>query len=183
MKLGIRELIWVTLMLGMLAATYFYVLRPEGQEGIDIQADTARKKKELTDLRLMTSGISDIERKNQELAQAIRFFEQKLPQQKDLDNILKEVWQLAEKNNLQTRTIKTVKGERAAGYCDQPITMGLAGDFKGFYSFLLQLEKLPRLTQLTHMKLDRSPERDGAMQAQLTLSIFFESADGKSSGN
>jgi hypothetical protein len=52
--------------------------------------------------------------------------------------------------------------------------MNLAGDFKGFYAFLLQLEKLPRITRVSQMKLEKIDDREGEMTAQMTLSIFFE---------
>jgi len=52
--------------------------------------------------------------------------------------------------------------------------MNLSGDFNGYYSFLLQLEKLPRITRVTQMNLQKISDRDGEMQAQMTLSIFFE---------
>jgi Tfp pilus assembly protein PilO len=125
-------------------------------------------------------------RKTAELKQAILFFESKLPQEKEIDKILKEVWQLAEQNALQAKTIKTLKTERAANYSEQPIEMVLAGDFNGFYSFLLQLEKLPRITRITNMNLSKITEKEGTMQARLTLSIFFEPDTGGSrmaSGN
>ena len=60
------------------------------------------------------------------------------------------------------------------GYSEQPIEMSLSGDFNGFYEFLLQLEKLRRLTRVTQMDLTKITDRDGEMQAQMTLSIFFE---------
>ena len=89
---------------------------------------------------------------------------------------------MAEANNLTTRTIKTLKSERAANYSEQPIQMSLAGDFHGFYSFLLQLEKLPRITRVTQMNLTKINEADGQMQAQMTLSIFFEPENGQMAG-
>lgn len=113
------------------------------------------------------------------MQQAITFFESKLPQEKEVDKILKEVWQMAEANSLQTRTIKTMKSERGASYSEQPIQMNLSGDFNGFYEFLLQLEKLPRITRVTQMKLEKISDRDGEMQAQMTLSIFFEPDTGR----
>jgi Tfp pilus assembly protein PilO len=91
-----------------------------------------------------------------------------------VDKILKEVWQMAEANSLQTKTVKTLKSERGPNYSEQPIQMNLAGDFNGFYAFLLQLEKLPRITRVSQMKLEKIDERDGEMTAQMTLSIFFE---------
>src|SRR5207248_8735828 len=93
---------------------------------------------------------------------------------KEVDKILREVWQLAEANQLQTRTVKPIKSERGLSYSEQQIEMSLAGDFTGFYSFLLQLEKLPRITRLSKMNLQKINEHDGHMTAALTLSIFFE---------
>jgi hypothetical protein len=59
--------------------------------------------------------------------------------------------------------------------------MNISGDFNGFYSFLLQLEKLARITRVTQMNLQKIDEHDGQMQAQLTLSIFFEPDNGRTS--
>jgi hypothetical protein len=44
--------------------------------------------------------------------------------------------------------------------------------------FLLQLEQLPRLTRVTRMDLKKINERDGSMEAQMTLNIFFEPETG-----
>ena len=174
MRCGIREMVFVALMLCLLGASYFFVFKPAGEKRLEQQAEIGAKKKALADLKLATAGISDLERKIKELQEAIHFFEKKLPAQKEIDNILKEVWQMAERNSLQTKTIKTLRVEKSAGYSEQPIQMSLSGDFNGFYAFLLQLEKLSRITRLTQMKLEKITNRDGEMQAQLTLSIFFE---------
>jgi len=67
-----------------------------------------------------------------------------------------------------------MKSQRGSNFSEQPIQLSLSGDFNGYYSFLLQLEKLPRLTRITEMKLEKISERDGEMTAQMTLNIFFE---------
>ena len=173
MRFGIRELIFVALIIGLGAASFF-VLKKSIDKRDRLTEEVTTKKKELNDLRQATAGIEDVGRKTAELKQAILFFESKLPQEKEIDKILKEVWQLAEQNALQAKTIKTLKTERAANYSEQPIEMVLAGDFNGFYAFLLQLEKLPRITRITNMNLSKITEKEGTMQAKLTLSIFFE---------
>ena len=80
----------------------------------------------------------------------------------------------AEQNQLTTRTIKTMKSQRGAAYSEQPIEMSLGGNFTGFYEFLLQLERLPRLTRINQLSLDKITGKEGEMEAKLTLSIFFE---------
>src|SRR5207237_272995 len=114
-------------------------------------------------LKTATTGISDLEKKIADLQSAIAFFESKLPQEKEIDKILQELWQMAEANALQTKTIKTLKSERAGGYSEQPIQMTLSGDFHGFYSFLLQLEKLSRITRVSQLKLEKITTNEGEM--------------------
>jgi Tfp pilus assembly protein PilO len=178
MKLGLQEIIFVVAMVALLGASYLFVFSRANQERERLQADTAEKRQAIEKLKQATAGIDDLGRKITELQQAIEFFESKLPQEKEIDKILKEVWQMAEANSLQTRTIKTLKSERAANYSEQPIQLSLAGDFGGFYSFLLQLEKLPRITRVTNMDLKKISDKDGEMQAQMTMSIFFEPETG-----
>ena len=162
-------------MLGLLGCTL--LLRVHQGEREDSWTSKPRpqiKQTSSTNLKQATAGIEDLGRKIDELQKAIDFFESKLPQEKEIDKILKEVSQMAEANTLQTKTIKTLKSERGPNYSEQPIQMSLQGDFNGFYAFLLQLEKLPRITRVTQMNLEKIDERDGEMQAQMTLSIFFE---------
>jgi Tfp pilus assembly protein PilO len=174
MKFGIREIIFVVVMLALLGSTNYFVFSKANQKKTALLDEIHAKQLALGNLQQATAGIDDLNHKVDELQKAITFFESKLPQEKEVDKILKEVWQMAEANSLQTKTIKTLRSERGPNYSEQPIQMSLAGDFNGFYSFLLQLEKLPRITRVTQMTLQKINDRDGEMQAQVTLSIFFE---------
>ena len=174
MKFGLRELLFFVVMLGLLASTYFFVFTKANQKREALRREIQHKQQALSELRQSTAGIDDLNKKIENLKQAIAFFESKLPQEKEFDKILKEVSQMAEANSLQTKTVRTLKSERFATYSEQPIQMSLAGNFNGFYAFLLQLEKLPRITRITNMTLQKIQDRDGEMQASLTLSIFFE---------
>ena len=155
MKFGIREVIFVVVMLGLLGSTNYFVFTKANKKKQDLLTDIRQKQTALSNLQAATAGIDDLNRKIEELQQAITFFESKLPQEKEVDKILKEVWQMAEANSLQTKSIKTLRTERGPNYSEQPIELSLQGNFNGYYSFLLQLEKLQRRTQ----RLDPAPWR------------------------
>src|SRR6476469_2707038 len=174
MKFGIREIVFVVVMLGLIGSTNYIFFSKANVKKQELLKEIHDRQAALSNLQQATAGIDDLNHKIDDLQKAITFFESKLPQEKEVDKILKEVWQMAEANSLQTKTIKTLKTERGPNYSEQPIDMSLAGDFNGFYAFLLQLEKLPRITRVSQMKLEKINERDGEMTAQLTLSIFFE---------
>ena len=178
MKFGIREILFVVVMLGLLACSYFLVLTKAQQKVQTQERKIEEKQKALADLERATAGVADVDRKVEELQEAIKFFEKKLPQEREMDLILKEVWQMAEQNRLATKTIRTMKSQRGAAYSEQPIEMNLSGDFPGFYEFMLHLERLPRLTRIQNMSLDKINGQEGAMEAKVTMSIFFEPETG-----
>jgi Tfp pilus assembly protein PilO len=181
MKFGIPELLFVAILTGVLAATYVLVDK-KAHARAAIEQTVAARQRDLADLDRATAGISDVSAKIDELQKAIAFFEGKLPQEREIDKVLREVWQMAEANQLTIKTIKTLKSERSAGYSEQPIEMSMSGDFKdSFYAFMLQLEQLPRLTRVSKMELKKINDRDGQMEAHLTLSIFFEPETGSAS--
>ncbi|HSI34628.1 MAG TPA: type 4a pilus biogenesis protein PilO [Tepidisphaeraceae bacterium] len=179
MKFGMRELAFVGLLVAI-CATSAIGLKKMWERRDFCLAETQRKQKILGELKESTRGIKDLETKIKELKDAITFFEGKLPQEKEIDKILKEISQMAEANALQTKTVKTLKSERAANYSEQPIEWSMSGNFNGFYAFMLQLEKLPRITRVTNMALTKITDQDGAMQAKVTLRIFFEPETGSS---
>src|SRR5829696_931708 len=174
MRFGIRELIFVALMIGLLVSTWVFVFKKASSRREQKLADISQMDKALGNLHKATAGIDDLNRKISELQKAIDFFASKLPQAKEMDKVLTEVSQMADANSLLSKTVKSLKTERGTNYSEQSIQMNLSGDFNGFYSFLLQLEKLPRITRVTNMNLQKINDRDGEMQAQMTMSIFFE---------
>ena len=167
----------VVALAGAAAAFHYLYLAPTLRHDAELTNQIQNHERELADLERSTAGIDDINRKIRDLQEAIKFFESKLPQEKEVETVLEQVWKMAEANSLQAKTIKSGKTERTANYSEQQIEMNLAGDFNGFYLFMQQLERRPRLTRVLDMNLTKISGHDGEMQAKLTLSIFFEPAN------
>jgi type IV pilus assembly protein PilO len=174
MRCGFRELIFVALMLGMLGSTYWFVFKPDAVKRTAIQTDMAAKKSALSQLRLQTAGVKDLEKQIAALEEAIAFFEDKLPKASQVDDLLEGVNREAKKYNLNTKVFRPLKIENYAAYSEQPIQMTIQGSFTGFYSFLLDLERLSRIVRIGQMKINKIGSKDGDTEVQMTLSIFFE---------
>jgi type IV pilus assembly protein PilO len=182
MRIGIRELIFFGLLSAMPMLAYFwpgphpvYGLKAQNVRIAEARAEIAAKQQKLAALEVATRRIDDLGQEIEKLSQAIVVFEQKLPAEREVEVILREVWELAAKNRLIPRSVRTDRPVAAAQYAELPIRMVIIGDFDGFYSFLLELEKLPRITQTRRMQLKKIASPEAQMQAELTLSIFFES--------
>jgi len=184
MKLGIREVVLVAVLLALLAGSYVFIFQKVNAQRQKLLDETSQEQQTLQDVRQATANIDDMSKKIAQMQKAITFFQSRLPAERDVDKMLKEVWQMANSNNLTTSTIKTLVSSHNVNYSEQPIQMSLIGNFDGFYSFLQQLERLDRITRVTGMRLQRIDGDNGKMQAQLTLSIFFTPAqDGVAATN
>jgi len=143
------------------------------------QADADRgaiwvRRAQLVKLDRVARRITDLQEEVKRLEQALAFFEDRLPQEREVDVILREVWLIAEAKSMTPRSVRTGAPETEARCCSQPITLVLEGPFEGFYEFLLGLERLPRITKIRQMQVTKSPLKEGIVQAELLVDIFFE---------
>lgn len=190
MKFGIRELVFVLLLMGLAIGSYWwpwsqprYGLKTTYQQTQAMARENDQRQAKLDQLEQALKTVADLGQEIDELSATIEVFEQKLPAAREENVILKQVWELAAKHRLTPKSVRTDKPVVSANYTELPIRMVIIGDFDGFYSFLLDLEKLRRITQLRTMtirKFNESNSRsndqqpDGQMQADVVLSIFFE---------
>jgi type IV pilus assembly protein PilO len=173
MKFGLRELLFLAVMIGTVTASFFSLKKTVARREA-MQAETEGWKRQLAALNQAGGDTVDWNKKIAELKEAVKYLEGKLPAEKEIDVILTQVENMVKANALEKKMVKPLRIDRSASYNELPIEMTLSGDFNGFYAFLQQLEKMPRITRLTNMALTKITDRDGAMQAKITLSIFFE---------
>lgn len=181
MRLGFRELVFLFVLLAVPVASYWSVFRPQNQEIRRARLEITQKEKMLHKLAEVTAQSADLAALNDEIKDAISMIEARLPSAKEVDVVLGQVSELAEQNHLTLEKVKSDKPVAAAAYMEQPLNMVITGDFKKFYSFLLDLEKLDRITRMPDVDIERSKDEDGAMKAEFTLSIYFEPTEEASS--
>ncbi len=175
MRFGIRELAFVVVLLAMPVAAYLFVFQPRNLQIAEAKAEVQQKQQKLAQLEQATQNMEDLGAEIEKLSEAIDLFERKLPEKQEVEGILQDVWNLASEHQLTPKSIRTEKEQGTAQYTELPIKMVIVGDFDGFYEFLLDLEKLPRITRTPTMQLKKlHRDEEGVMQADLVLSIFFE---------
>ena len=174
MQLGPRVAVFILLLMAMPVAAYFFVFQPRAEEVSAARAEIVSKQVKLKELEAATKNIDDLGQEIDRMRDAIDLVEQKLPAQRDVEVVLRDVWRLAAENKLTAKSFHTDKVVKAASYSEQPIKMTIIGDFAGFYQFLQELEKLPRITRTPNMKLTKQKDENGLMEVEMVLSIFFE---------
>ncbi len=178
MKFGLRELLFLMVLVAMPLSAYFFLFKPQNDDIIKAKREIEVKERDLSRLEEAQARTEDLERENEELALAISTVEGRLPNGKEVDVILEQVSDLARKSKLDLRKVTALKPVQMAGYMEQPLEMTIAGDFDDFYSFLLSVEQLDRITRLPEMVMEKAEKQDGAMEATFTLSIYFQNTKG-----
>jgi type IV pilus assembly protein PilO len=120
----------------------------------------------------------NLEAQLDKMENAITFFENKLPHKSQIHQVLSQVSDIVNRNNLKPRTNKTQKVKQIAGYIELPLQMELSGNFKNYYSFLLELEKLDRITKIREMDLTLDQDNPGNIKSEFIVSIFFQDING-----
>lgn len=188
MRFGIREVIFLIVLLAVPVASFVYVFSPRNAEITQAREEIAVKQERLNQLEQMTGKIKDIGLEIENGKQAIALIEEKLPSEDDVAGMLEQFTQLARTNHLSVPSFKPQPPVPAAAFMELPIEMVMEGQFDDFYEFLLALERLPRITRVHQLKMEqasavtgpgRRPDDElppGSMKAEFTLSIYFASA-------
>jgi len=175
MRFGLRELLFVLLLLAVPVAAWWFVFKPNNEQIQQAREEILAKRAKLQQLQAATQQIDDLGREIDKLTEAIDMFEAKLPAEKEVEVILKEVWQMAAKHGLKSRSVKADKVTQNNRYAEAELRMIITGDFDSYYSFMLDLERLPRITRVHEMSLEKLKKgQEGEMEAKFTLTIFFE---------
>jgi len=178
MTSGIRRVIFIILLLGISYLSYAYVIRPGNRHLTEQRLILESKREKLTELEQASSAARDLGSQLEELERSIAFFESKLPQESEIDEVLKQVTVILRKEGLQSKMIRRLKRKECNGYIEQPLRIELNGNFNAYYSFLLALERLPRITKVRELELKKDQHEEGVATAEFTVSIFFQDAVG-----
>ncbi|HSV16482.1 MAG TPA: type 4a pilus biogenesis protein PilO [Tepidisphaeraceae bacterium] len=178
MQFGLRTVLYVVLVLGMLVMSYPLLFKPLNEQRAQAVADTKLKQQKLADLASAMRATQNMPEEITQLKKAIEFLTSKLPAQTEMDKVLDEVWKAAKENKLTVKSVRNGKPIEGPNYNEQPIRMVVEGPFHpAFYKFLSQVEQMPRLTKIKEMKIepDHDEKKNGVIVADFELTIYYES--------
>lgn len=175
MKFGWREIIFFLLLLALPVASYFLVFQPRNRQIAQANQQVLERRQKLSKLETATRQVDDLGREIQRLESAIGHFENRLPAQQEVDVILRQVWEVAMRHQLMPQSVHTDKPILWPQYSQQPIRMTITGSFDGFYAFLIDLERLERITGISKLEVKRvAATQPQPLKFEFVLSIFFE---------
>jgi type IV pilus assembly protein PilO len=171
---SVRKAVFFILLIALAVVGYKYMIKPANKNLADAKERVQGKLDKLEEFEKASAAAEGLTKQLEQLQEAITFFESKLPPTSEIHKVLEQVTVIAQKQGLKPKTIRTLKKKDNSGYVEQPLKMGLVGDFNSFYSFLLELEKLPRIMKIRELKLEKDVKDEGQITADFIVSIFFQ---------
>ena len=178
MTSGFRKAVFTVLLFGVAVVGYQYMIEPANRHLADAKGRLEIKLTQLAKFGKAATAAEGLTKQLEQLEEAIKFFESKLPPKSQIHKVLEQVTVIAQKQGLKPKTIRTLKKKDNMGYIEQPLKMELEGNFSSFYSFLLEIEKLPRIIKIRELKLDKQKSTEGQIAADFIVSIFFQNKTG-----
>jgi len=174
MTSGFRKAVFFVLLLGVAVIGYQYMIKPANKHLVEAKARVQAKLDKLAEFEKTTAAAENLTKQLEQLQEAIKFFESKLPPTSEIHKVLEQVTVIAQEQGLKPKTIRTLNKKDNSGYIEQPLKMQLEGNFNSFYSFLLELEKLPRIMKIRELQLQKQEQNEGQIAADFIVSIFFQ---------
>lgn len=175
---NLRKVVFLILLVSVAVVGYQYMIKPANAHLAEAKGRVDAKMAQLAKFEEATAAAESLTKQLEELQQAMGFFESKLPPTSQIHQVLEQVTVIAQKEGLKPKTIRTLNRKDNSGYIEQPLTMALEGNFSSFYSFLLELEKLPRIMKIRELDVGKAKGEDGQIAADFTVSIFFQNVNG-----
>jgi len=171
---SLRKLVFLMLVVGLAWAGHRFVIYPAQQSLHESNERLKLNKMKLSEFERTTDVAMDLSKQMGQLRDAITFFEQKLPPTSEIYSVLEQITLIAQKQGLNPKSIRTLGQKQNSGYVDQPLEMKLEGDFSAFYSFLLEIEKMPRIMKVRKLDVNKTRQLEGEVSTDCIVSIFFQ---------
>lgn len=174
MSFGIRELVFLIVLIAMPTSSYWFVFNPQNEEIAQAKKEIEQKELMLEKLEAATSEAVELAERIEEIEIGIKTVEARLPNNKEVDRVLQQVSDLARAHRLKLPKFNPEKTVNSGRFKEKPIEVHVEGYFDDFYEFLLELERMERIIRLPDLTLERNDEDDGSMSAKFTLTVYFE---------
>ena len=136
---------YVLIAIIILGLFYFVYYKPKDEELTNIRNERIKVEEEVAHLRLKKEELDQIEAELEQMKITLSKLEAIIPQKEEISNILKEMQQLAYDTRLNiTKFIQNPEIVKEF-YAEQPISVGVTGDYHNLAIFFDRLNTLQRL--------------------------------------
>jgi type IV pilus assembly protein PilO len=164
----------MTLVMVSLTGLFFVVgYRPANQRLNNLRAEIAARSGRLetnqsraVNLPILAAEVATLEAKLQKN-------NKKLPKTLELGEFIGQMTLNSQQCNLRKLVHQPGAVRRLELYSEIPITMNFEGDFSSVFSFLREMEAMPRLTRVKSLNIRTKDAKLGVVDVNMAMNIYF----------
>jgi Tfp pilus assembly protein PilO len=183
-----RQIIFFVILIAVPLGAWIFVFHPRNQAIASARVDVDLKVAQLEELREVESINANLEVTLGDLQFALEDLRARIPDAAGVEDVLRRIAEIAQDNKLVIRSFRREKGVTAAHYTEMPLETVIEGLFSGVHQFLFDLERMPRITRILDMNIEK-PARmvrgsnqlsNGHIRAEMTITIYADPEKEKS---
>lgn len=180
----IRQVAFFFVLVAVPVSAWAFVFRPRNQEIAMARADVDLRMIQLEELREVEMINSDLETTLEQLEGALDELRARIPDAAGVEDILRRIAEITQENRLVVRSFKREKTVSSNHYAELPLKTVIEGSFHGIHRFLIDLERIPRITRILDMKIENpnfnkmtragNGIANGDVRAEMTITIYAD---------
>lgn len=168
----------VILLLILVAGGYFLLLSPKMAEVSDLRAQRASKQAELLRDRALAASLAHFRQEAEALRAKLEVAKERLPSEKEIPSLYRQVSDLAFQSGLSVGLFQPKEPVTKEIYQEVPITVTGETGYHELGAFLDRLSKLPRIVNLTDLKLGGISKPTGTLRVDLIITTYVFRPEG-----
>lgn len=162
---------------------FFLVFNPKTKQIKSLNATIAKQDNEIKTAEVKTRRLAELKKENERLKMQLAELKEKMPEEKEVSALLKQVSDLGLTSGLaillwKPTASKTKKGpqEEATAdiYVEIPVQVEMMGEYHNFGVFYSHISRLKRIVNISNIKMKPGDKRTGGglINASFTASTF-----------
>ena len=162
----------------LVAGGYFLLLSPKMIEVSDLRGQRATKQAELLQSRAVAASLARFKQEAQALRAKLETAKERLPSEKEIPGLYRQVSDLAFQSGLSVSLFQPKDPVTRDVYLEVPISINAEASYHQLGSFFDRLSRLPRIVNLTDLKLAGIARPTGTIRADLILTTYVFRPEG-----
>ncbi len=173
-----QQIMLAVVAVGLLFMGWYYVISPTTLEVADMKAANAQLTGEIETAQVTAARLPQFQEEVARQEQALEEKREKLPDEKETAEIVRQIQQLAEDSNLELKSFTPQSTIRYDFYEDWPIQMSIEGSYRNlglFFQKVAQFRRLINVSDISITALGTTDEgRTISVTCTATTFVFLE---------
>ena len=168
----------VVILVVLLAGGYFLLLSPKMVEVDGLRQQRAAKETEMLQSRALAASLARFKQEAEALRARLETAKERLPSEKEIPGLYRQVSDLAYQAGMAVSLFQPREPATKEIYQEVPISVSAEAGYHQLGAFLDRIARLPRIVNLTDMKITGISRPTGTIRADLTLATYVFRPEG-----